>query len=401
MSTHFRRRRPAVRPGATAPRLRLESLEPRCACAVFAVSPAFASSSDPTMPTVSGRPTPSAAPAVVTGIMSSLTFTAGVPFAGAVLHLDAPPPVWNAGQADNLVARIDWGNGQQTTGVVQAVADGSIVVVGANTYAAPGNYPVVVQVAAPDGSSVAAAGMAKVEPAPLVPVPPPNPNGVPAVPPVPFEGQTNVEPPRGTPAAVTPTPPARPPLDTSGAVMWLRRPDPRPAAAVGAAPASVRDVRAAQPVTPAGPVLSLPHGGADEPATEVPVGPAYLASAADPPVEFHGAPAAEAVPINMRPGPIAGDNVAAAVIVAPVAALGSTDPVAVIDVTPPATQCVAAMTAEVVSVNDSNRPRQGGLWWKSLTWCAALIVTERALAARGAERLPPRLGDRPRSDNAG
>ncbi len=433
MSTHDRRRRPAPRPGAHPTRLRLEALESRCACAAGAFAGALAAARahvapPPEPPALVSSTLPAAppdtvvTPAAVKAEVVHLKLTAGVPFTGPVCHMVASGASPDLDGTTGMAVTIDWGNGQSTTGVVQANAGGGYDVVGTATYAAPGDYALTVKVAAADGSAFTAGGEVEVAalsddhyspgtPGATVPPPagggqgPPSSTGHGSTP-VPDLGST-ATPPVATP---TPAPPAtggtaatdaavtrsaaRSPADTGGAVPWVRLPDPRPSGqAVATPPASDRSAAGLVGPVPAA-EAPRPRGTAGD---GPPAGPAYLAAADnDPP-----APAADVAPIDVRPAPVA---VAAAEPAADAIAVASPSAAAQAE-SQSADGCAAragsaACAAAGMAAGESAHPAEGsaprpcGLWWKSLSWCLALIFTERLLANLAADRRAPQLGKR-------
>src|SRR5215207_7958551 len=190
MSTNIRRRCPAPRRGVRTPRLALEALEPRCACAAGRVNPTGA--------LLPARPAEGAVGVVahrvetmiVTVGAKGLTFTprAGAPFTGAVAQVDLAPASQDA--AAGFFANIWWGNGFSTAGVIQLAGHGGYDVIGSMTYSDPGDYQVMIELAGPDGARVTAVSLAHVEPAaaPDVDVVPPASEGDP-------KGQDTPDPP--------------------------------------------------------------------------------------------------------------------------------------------------------------------------------------------------------------
>jgi|GEM_PF-2492727 len=85
-----------------------------------------------------------------------LTATEGLPFAGPVATFAAGDVVGTGYQA-----QISWGDGHTTAGTVADVG-GTLTVSGANTYRAPGAFPVTVTVTGNPGSSARGSGTADV-----------------------------------------------------------------------------------------------------------------------------------------------------------------------------------------------------------------------------------------------
>jgi hypothetical protein len=389
--SRFLRHRPAARPGAAILGLGVETLEPRYACATLtgAVATAFVPVSATDAPAMASRAPQPPAPSGVTATPLTPPLTAGVRYSGPVCHVDVAAVGTDSGVSLGFQARIDWGDGHETTGVVQAAPDGGFDVLGTATYATPGEYKMSVELAGTDGTSISVAGTVKVDP----PVRLAGHVDVSASTPPHLE-ETTFDPPRGTPALSAPTPPVRPPADTAGAVPWVRLPDPRPVAEIPGATVADRGrplADAAIPATPARvPAQAVGAGGA----VDGPTGPVYLAAADEAAVEFHGAPASEVTPPDVYPGMVvAAENVERPLVVVDTNSAGEPDtPVARLDTGPPADMCAAFR----LSADDSASGRRlrwgpNGLWWKSLAWCIALVFANETLTPRSASRLRPKL----------
>jgi hypothetical protein len=389
MSTYYRRRRPAGWPGVLLPRLGLEALEPRCACA--------AGLTDPTTAVAFLRPPeglvavvaqgPAAAPAVpqVNGLM--LTPTAGVPFTGPVGQIVFESITSVDKATAEFIANIRWGNGQQTAGVILPRGQGGYDVVGTMTYTDAGNYLLTIEVAGPDGT-LTATGLAHVEP--------PKPLEIDNVPPAPVtepQEQNSNDQPAAAPESPGPTVTVRTPGDTTGAIPWLRLPDPRPDGVKTVSPQEKRDrgPAATGPAVPPTTTIRAQPGGSDDAPVEADVGPAYLAAAGDPPAEFAGAPPVDALPVGLSPMLVA-DDAGLAMIVAGRAAVVATCDQA--DAGPPAPVCAATAPAALLNrADNAGRGNFDWLCWESVTTCVALILTERMLVPRPAD-VPPRLRGR-------
>jgi hypothetical protein len=79
-----------------------------------------------------------------TGGVSAISATAGVPFSGKVATFSDLDP---NGNARDFTAVINWGDGHQTNGTIQANGAGGFDVFGTNTYAQAGKFAVSVDVA--------------------------------------------------------------------------------------------------------------------------------------------------------------------------------------------------------------------------------------------------------------
>jgi hypothetical protein len=403
MKNYLRLLRPAGWPGRRYSALRLEALEPRCACSAGVLRPAALP--DPlVLPPLAEnaaivvREVPAiVAPAgqllvaviapdeVVSG--PGLRLTAGVKFTGVVAHFDVPA-------RSDYAATITWGDGRWSPGNVAPGGQGGMDVVGSVTYHLPGTYPITVKLSHPNGDHTTTTGSATVEPAgasyqpveqlPTTPLPtPPPPSEVPPA-------EPTSAPPRSDSGAFHG--PSAPPAGT-GIVPWSLLPDPGPPAAL---------VGAAEETNP--------EGAAAEPAyllADVPL-------PADPPVM-----AAYQLPLDLRPGgPSEGlwadvGGVAwlagRPVISTPLVALANEPTVPVVGPPPDGSAAAVQVAAEAVVSQESPATRSDegaakrplvGRWLRCLTWGVALVFTERVLAARWGERVVPLLGlgRRPVSD---
>ena len=94
-------------------------------------------------------------------VVSSLSGTEGFPINTQVATFTAADVTGTSPQA-----MINWGDGHTTTGTIVTNATG-LGVVGANTYTAPGTYPVSVTITSTGGSTAFGQGQAAVTPVPL------------------------------------------------------------------------------------------------------------------------------------------------------------------------------------------------------------------------------------------
>jgi len=93
-----------------------------------------------------------AEPTAASNAQPGIAATAGLTFNGLVaIFSDLDPN----GNAKNFTATINWGDGHFSPGTITANASGGFNVNGANTYAGGGNYPVTIDVADLQGSSLA------------------------------------------------------------------------------------------------------------------------------------------------------------------------------------------------------------------------------------------------------
>jgi hypothetical protein len=90
--------------------------------------------------------------------------TEGAVFTGAVASFTDGNP---NSTASDFTPTITWGDGQTSIGTVTATGPGSFQVVGSNTYAEEGSYPVSVSITDVDGSTASSSGTASVADAPL------------------------------------------------------------------------------------------------------------------------------------------------------------------------------------------------------------------------------------------
>jgi hypothetical protein len=371
------------------PRLRLEALEPRCACAagLTGATTAIAVFRPPEGLVAVVAQVPAAAPAVPQANGLLLTPTAGVPFTGPVAEIVFDAIAAGDTAVAEFIANIRWGNGQQTAGVIQPRGHGGYDVIGTMTYTDAGEYQLTVEVAGPDGT-MTATSLAHVEP--------PKPLEIDTVPPPPVtepqEYGSNDQP-AGTPESPGPTVTVRTPGDTTGAVPWLRLPDPRPDGVKTMSPQEKRDRGsvATGPAVPPTTTIRAQPGGSDDAPVEADVGPAYLAAASDPPAEFAGAPAVDALPVDLSPMPVADDAGMAMVVAGRAAAVG---PCNAANAGPLAAVCPATAPATLLKrAEDARRRSCDWLCWESVTTCVALILTERMLVPRPVD-VPPRLRGR-------
>jgi hypothetical protein len=93
-------------------------------------------------PTANGFPIVSG-PGGTNNAVATINATAGTPFTGTVATFSDLDP---HGNAKDYTAIINWGDGHQTTGAIQANAAGGFDVIGTNTYAQAGKFPVSVDV---------------------------------------------------------------------------------------------------------------------------------------------------------------------------------------------------------------------------------------------------------------
>jgi hypothetical protein len=299
-----------------------------------------------------------------------------------VAHFTAP-------HGAKFIASIGWGNGHWTDGAITPGSGGGFDVIGSATYAAAGSYPITVQLDGPDGTKATGTGLAtvtdsagQVSPAdaPLEPAPAPDD----APPPAPPAG------------AETYQGPARAPADGGGSVPWGREPDPSPRA----------PGRAAAPLWLHDPGGATPDAA---PAEAAEAAPAYLAAngpaPADPPVV-----PASLMPLALRPvPPVAGlavpvvDDPLAVWSPVPVmadapgtgrAASAGAEPAA--DAGGEARWSLAAARVAGAAGDSSEgagrKRRPPVAWWRTLSWGLALILSERVLAARWADRAAPAAG---------
>lgn len=382
------------RPGPR-PRLGVEPLESRCTCSVGILRPP-ALLPPPPPPGLHHAPPPealppgalpaagakvqSAAPRVVaTG--PHLTVRAGERFEAVVAHVEGI-------KHDRVAARIDWGNGVRSDGVVRPLAGDvpGFDVIGHGHYDAPGTFAMTVQLTPPGGGPVTLGGVAVVEP--------------PVRPPVNAPTEFFQEPANVNSAPVPDAPPAQPqvpaqttgpertPGDTDGGVPWERQPDPRPADAVAGQPSPAAAVELPPVRTPA---EAAPANG---PAAEVPAGPAYLAQAAREPATAP-IPAAAVLPSTIAGlrtvagGAIESVELPVAVdlptlLDRPTVVVADGVAVRAIEVLPPAE--VAPAPEAPAAKATPKAERRVSVWRNGVAVGVALVFAERLIAARRGER---------------
>ncbi len=99
---------------------------------------------------------------LLTATGTPVTATEGTAFSGQVASFsdaDGDP-------ASHYTATITWGDGNTSTGTIQSNGSGGFNVIGTNTYAEEGSYPVTITITDTDGSTAMAASTASVADAP-------------------------------------------------------------------------------------------------------------------------------------------------------------------------------------------------------------------------------------------
>ncbi len=371
------------------PRLGVESLESRCACSAgFVGPPAHVSPLDPpgkdhfaaqlsalVAPHVSPKPGERFQLVVAAG--PHLILRVGERFQGIVAHIEGVRP-------ERAAARIDWGNGVRTEGLVRPVA-GEVPgfdVIGEARYDAAGRYAMSVQVTPPSGEPFAIDGLAVVEP------PGRPPSGY-APDYIVETAQTNSDPAPDAPPPAAPAPvPERTLGDTDGGVPWERQPDPRPTDPATGQP-SVSATVELPPVR----VTATP-APANGPPAEPPAGPAFLEQAAREPVAVPVAPAAVPPPAVANPRTGGGGTVEPVELPIPIEppllvqpppndiAKGVAGRVAAI---PPPADTAPPHEASAVPAKPKTA-RRTSLWRNGVAVGLALVFAERLIAARRGER---------------
>jgi hypothetical protein len=423
MSTPSGNRRPAVRAGGRTHKLGLEALEPRCVCAAHAPVSQFS-------PPPPVEPPPAAKISLMGDVMSragraeyhaevaDLKLTAGVSFTGPIAHMVAADDALDATDVTHIGVRIDWGDGQSTTGAVQIGSRGGYDIVGTARYSMPGTFVLTIDIVGPDGADATAIGKAEV-PGPALPSQVPESAGIdvrnsddgPAP-----HGADEIKGSAGSDTAATQTA-SRTPGDTSGGVPWIRLPDPRPLSSlsIGADHAEGQKFVAINR-----PEDRTPLNGLAEDGNQAPAGPEYLAAIDE---AGDGFPAGDFTPIDVRPG-IPRPIVRADSVDVDRPAFAVADPthstsrsqatsrnhgsVAAGDATPP-TEEIDGETAPLASANRT--PAQHttfGFGWQCLSWFLALVFSDRFLTGGLADRSEPRISLRagpptkpPEAQNAG
>jgi hypothetical protein len=99
------------------------------------------------------------ADAALTATGQNITATALVSFSGVVATFVDDDP---AGNADDFMATVDWGDGSTSPGFVRAADSGGFEVTGTHTFTAAGNYTTTVSIVDTAGSTASATGSADV-----------------------------------------------------------------------------------------------------------------------------------------------------------------------------------------------------------------------------------------------
>jgi hypothetical protein len=408
MSTHSGNRRPAARLNGRTLRLGLEALEPRCVCAtrVAVVEPLTpppfeaqaAAKIGQTEFALSGR----ISVAEYRAEVADLKLTAGVTFTGPVAHMVAGDKDLDAIDVTHMGVRIDWGNGQSTTGAVQIGTHGGYDIVATARYSTPGNYVLTIDIAGPDGAEATAIGKVEVVAAPPVAGHTPESADIdvrnsdnPPAPQQPDQTQGTT----GSDMAATQAA-SRTPGDTNSGVPWVRLPDPGPLSTASAVTDHPVDHVVVAIVPPED---RPPANGLADDGHLPPVGPTYLAAVDEP---GDGFPAADFTPIDVRPG-IPQQNAAAVTAVVDLPVLMLPDPA---QSTGPGRAAPVNRVAAVVGANGSSvedvdggavplasttpapvQHAKRGFWWQSLSWFLALVFSDRVLTVGMADRSKARI----------